>query len=486
MFKTSQLNGLLVFVIVLFALSFYHAFPNLDEAVIAGQAYFFNQLGYVKSDLYSGYGDYDWGVRQFQYHKFFVLLGAWFSSLLGFQVYIFKSVSLFFSFLLFALLSKYIRDFLPQYSRNYFFKLLIIILLSNNIFFSHAFMYRPEIVVICFGFSSFYCLKKSLIGRKYVYVLGAAMGAGMATFTHLNGLIFCAAGFIFLLLKRQFKASILFGSVAGLTSLLYLFDLNSWVEFRQLYLQLTTDPNVLAKDSALVSLLKEHMRFFWDTEEIVFSGLFFTALFTSFKKIKNEQADVLIYLGLLVVSLGLLAHGKTVKYALNYYPFMGLLIMGWLSNLKEYSKLKRSIFVFLFLAYLATHTLFNFEYIDQRIDLEACNSEIKNLLPETKVKIGAPAVFAFHGINDWTIRGPIAFDHHYQTFKPTERRTLKKYFAFSHARGDKYIVVDKRLNTHDFIVDYVFENLNLGDTLSAYHLIRKTDQTFIFASNLNP
>lgn len=480
MFKNSQINVLFIFIIVLFTISLYQAYPNFDEAIFAAQSYSFNTLGYVKSDLYSGYSNYDWDAKRYQYHKFFILLGAWFSSLFGFKLYTFKSISLIFSCLLFGLLYRYSRAFLPQYSTKSFLKLLVITLLCNNIFFSHAFMYRPEIAVACFGFASFYYLKKNLVDRNYIYVVGAGIWAGFATFTHLNGLIFCSTGFIFLLLKRNFKDSLIFGVVAGLTSLLYLFDLNSLAEFQQLYLQLTTDPNILVKDPAFISLLKEHRRFFWDTEEVIFSCVFLIALISSFRQIKQEQPDILIYLGLLIVSLGLLAHGKTVKYALNYYPFMALIIAAWLSKPNLYPKPIRFIFAFLFIAYLCGHTFYNLRYINQRIDLKARNTQIKKLLPETNVKIGAPAVFIFNGIGDFTIRGPLAFDHYYQTFKPKEKRTLPKYLAFSQAHRDKYVVVDKRLNSQDFILEYELENLNIGDTLASYHLIEKTDGIFIF------
>ena len=88
--------------------------------MIAGHAYFFNELGYVKSDLYAGYG-YDWDIRQFHYHKLFVLSGALLSSLFGFHIYTFKSVSLVCTILFLVYLYKYIKDFEKRYNTKTFF-----------------------------------------------------------------------------------------------------------------------------------------------------------------------------------------------------------------------------------------------------------------------------------------------------------------------------------------------------------------------------
>ena len=83
--------SLAVFTLILgfFICSLPQRLPNEDEAFIAGHAYFYDQLGFVKSDLDGGYleGEYSWDKRQYFYHKLFVLTGV-----------LFNKISLLFSF----------------------------------------------------------------------------------------------------------------------------------------------------------------------------------------------------------------------------------------------------------------------------------------------------------------------------------------------------------------------------------------------------
>ncbi len=470
---------LFITVVITWFISFYHRMPNEDEAVIAGHTFFFNKLGYVKSDLYGGYG-YDWEIRQYFYHKFFVLAGSFFSSIFGFNIYIFKSVSILFALLLFFYIYLYIRDFYPGFNTKNFFIISSILLLWNNIFFNQSFMYRPEIMVATLGFISFYYIKKGGHTDKYLYYILSGCFAGMSAFTHLNGLIFCVAGGIFLLLKKKIKQDFVFSISAIALCLLYFFDIHSIEELNKLHLQITTDPNVIDHENPLAFLLKEQMRFFWSIKEISFSLLFFVPLIFSFKRLKNTSLDLLIYLVLLVISLGMLAHGKTTKYALNYYPFMVLVITNIILNIRDYNKGLRYGVVILSLFYFIVQGVYNIKLFEEKIDIYRRTEYISSLMPEKNVKVSAPSVFVFNEIFNYTIRGVIAFDHHYSAFKPTEKRTIDKYFQFAKEHGDKYIIVDKLLNTRKFIFDFESDTLNIKDRFAAYQLIVKQDSIYIF------
>ena len=126
---------------LLFLISLYQRVPNEDEAIIAEHGFYLNQLGYVKSDLYAGYGyGWNWEDRQLYYHKFFVLAGSFLSSIFGFHIYTFKTVSLLFAFIFFFYFYKYIKEFEKKQDTTIYFLFATALLLSNYLFFNHSFM----------------------------------------------------------------------------------------------------------------------------------------------------------------------------------------------------------------------------------------------------------------------------------------------------------------------------------------------------------
>ena len=143
-------------------------------------------------------------------------------------------------------------------------------------------------MLLALGFGSYYYLLKGLYFKKYRWFILSGLLTGLAVFTHLNGLIFSVAGFILILTRKNLKALLTFSFFSGIATLLYFFDINSFEELKMLQHQLFTDPNVLEKDSPLISLFNEHQRFFWDTEEVVFSLLFFSVFIVNFNKIRKK------------------------------------------------------------------------------------------------------------------------------------------------------------------------------------------------------
>ncbi len=470
---------LLLIVVILWAISFYNRLPNEDEAVIAGHSYFFNELGYVKSDLYGGYG-YDWENRQFFYHKLFVLTGSLFSNLFGFNIYVFKSISAFFSLFLFLFLFLYIKDFYPSFSTKKLFFLSVALLLWNSIFFDLSFMYRPEVMVSTLGFISYYFLKKGLKERYFLFMILSGSFAGLSVFAHLNGIIFCVAGAVFLVLKRQFHYSFLFSIFAIAFGFLYFFDISTIDEFNRLTEQLSTDPNVVDAEGPFILLIKEQMRFFHSPKEASFSVLFLLSVILFYKKLKKFNSDILLYLVILIVTLGMLAHGKTTKYATNYYPFMVLVVSTTLMSVSLYSGLLRKVIVSFTILFFVVQGIYNLKLFNERINLKPRVEYLSGLLPENNVKISAPSVFAFNQIYNYTIRGEIAFDHHYSAFYPNESRTTGKYFRFAYENGDKYILIDRMLNTRDFALNPKLDTVAIEQEIYNYRLIEKKEDVFVF------
>lgn len=466
-----------VFIFSLFIFSLYQRVPNEDEAVIAGHSYFYNKLGFVKSDLYGGYG-YNWEDRQYHYHKLFVLTGSLFIKFFGFDVYTFKSVSLVFTIIFFVFLFRYIKIYFRAYRRH--FLIVSSVLLFNSIFFDHSFMFRPEIMVMTLGFISFYFLIEGINKSSNILIILGGIFAGLSAFTHLNGLIYCSAGAVLLLFRKKFLPFVLFGFFAGLFSLLYFFDITSLEDFNLLKLQFATDPNVIDKRPFLNNLFSEQMRFLWSPKEISFTLIFLIALLLSFRTLRKENPNLLIYLLCLIISLGILAHGKTTKYALNYYPYMAIII-GY--HFREQVKAKNitKYITFFFLAlYFVVNLIYTVKLINSRINIKFHNKEIASRIPEKEIKISAPEVFVFNEIFNYTVRGPIAFDHHYYAFKPDENRTVEKYFSFAAKNGDRYLIVDRNINTFNFLRAYDFSGIQPGDTLAGFKLLSNDNKVYIF------
>jgi len=482
--------SLAVFTLILslFICSLPQRLPNEDEAFIAGHAYFYDQLGFVKSDLDGGYleGEYSWDKRQYFYHKLFVLTGVLFNKIFGFNIYAFKSISLIFTIVFFFFFYHYLRKYHPKFTLPSFL-LLVSLMLFNNLVFDHGYMYRPEIMVMCLGFMSFYFLQSGISKNVYYLITLSGAIAGLATFTHLNGVIYCVAGALLLLIRLDFKKLIVFSVTAFVFSALYFFDIHTSEALNALIYQFKTEPNVAEKSNFVIGLINEQARFFHSPRELTFSALFLLALIFNFKQLKKEHANVLLYLLLLVVSLGALSHGKTSKYGLNYLPYISIVILSGaqaiIESNKKYVKYLGALFVLLFIGY---HSHYNAKLILQRIDITQHNIKVAAFIPEKNVKIAAPATFSFNQIENFTIRGELGWSHHYSAFHPGEAKSIESYFLFSGENDDRYILFDQATNQNLDLMPVFKEEYTLFDTVFGYQLIHNSDGCLLFKNIRNP
>ena len=144
--------------ILLFIVSLFYRQFNIDEGVIAGHSFYLNKLGFVKSELYACYG-YGWEYRQYHYHKLFVLLGAIIIDFLGFSLTILRLIPLAASLGTTILVYKYIKS-LKEINSIIIFPLFVIFYIVHCHIFCFSFWFRPEVVVMFFGFASFYLFNK--------------------------------------------------------------------------------------------------------------------------------------------------------------------------------------------------------------------------------------------------------------------------------------------------------------------------------------
>ncbi|MBK6347173.1 MAG: glycosyltransferase family 39 protein [Bacteroidales bacterium] len=325
--------------LALFAFSLWQRMPDIDDAWIGEHAYWMAEKGYVKSELMHGITGQD--VRHIVHHKFFTLNGAMFISLFGFSLCTIKSVSLLWLAVFLLVFIGYIKRTLGSVTAWFALMLTTI----NALVFQYSFVYRPEIMVMTLGFLSYLFLEKSIAknnDRKLLIFSG--LFAGIAAATHLNGLIFMAAGSVLLLWKHNFRSSLIFAVATLPAFAVYFYDFTTQYGISYWLYQINDSP-ALSKSSILPSsiafagkLFREHLRFFHSPKEITLSLLFLFMLIINYRELKKD-ATLLKYLLLLVIFLSLLAVHTTSKYILLYLPYMMLIIIRSFHHLYNHRKL---------------------------------------------------------------------------------------------------------------------------------------------------
>lgn len=347
----------------------------------------------------------------------------------------------------------------------------IAILFIQSTFSSFSVIFRPEIMVMFFGFCSWVSINRFLDQNRSSSVLMAGLFAGLAALTHLNGLIFILAGFTFLLIKKEFRSSLYFGFCAAFVLLFYFWDINNaelfgiWIE------QFKNDPTQVGKNTNLilepfVRLISEHKRFFHSGEEIVLTLLFFFSVGLGWKKLYKSQKNILVYLTILIIFLALISHGKTVKYQILYMPFMAVIISYSIHNTE---KVKKYILLFLLSLFCIVNLYSNYRSFNFDYNPIEMNSEIANKIEEG-AKVLAKERFFFNEGTRFTINSPIGFAWYYERYLK-EKYTLDDFFVFSKEYNIDYIIIDKHAFEKKLLKLLGEVNTDKGAILNGYRVV---------------
>jgi len=474
-----KINKILLFCLfalsVVFVFSFFHRTTNGDEAIIAEHAYHFNQQGFVKSVMFEGMGE-NWEIRQYHYHKLFVLCGAVVLKATGLSLFSLRSLSFIFFLLSLYVVWLYMKSDKGE-NKIGEFMIYTLILLINSLVFEYSFLYRPEIMVMSLGFISFYFLNSGLQIPKLKFIVLSGIFAGLGALTHLNGLSFIFAGFVLLLLNKRFKSAFIFGIVATSMSLLYFFDIASITELKAFWAQFSHDPN-LSKDDfsilgSIMKVINEQMRFFWNIFIIPFSLTFILTLIFLFKTLKTNHRNLLFYFFALLIGLASVSHGKTVKYAILYFPYMCLIITLGIRYINKISLVKKvvlyvglSLFAFINLTATAMQLI-------KSIDSVARAEEISKYMPKKQTAILCREYFFFNQIDNYTIHIPMAFELLYNKYLQREP-TKEDFFTFAEKNKNQYIVIDKYADSEIIMKLVDFYNLKEKQKCFNYEVIKKT------------
>lgn len=442
----------LIAITLLFAYSLWHRQPDIDDAWIGEHAYWMAQKGYVKSELMHGITHQD--IRHIVHHKFFTLLGALFVSVFGFSLFTLKSVSLFGLIIFLFVFYKYQQ----KYSGNFALWISLLLVGANAFVFQYAFVYRPEIIVMTLGFISFIFLERGISNSfQYKWIVLSGLFAGLAAATHLNGLIYISAGGLLLLIKRKPIQALAFGLAAIPTLAVYFYDFTREFNFNYWIYQIKDSP-ALHKTGMLPDWLwimekpfREQMRFFHSPKEISFSLLFVFILTAAFKRLRAEK-DMLIYLGLLIISLSSLSVHATSKYLMLYLPVMIIIMSRGLTifalwgepgsaNIRLHRTPKAYWAGSLLLIYLAVQMVWNVKNSISKFD-PAENRAIaeKYFGKETKnLNILAPMNFIFNEIEHFNrIQGDLSYADIQKTGKPLHGSYLLR---FADSSGLDYLII---------------------------------------------
>ncbi len=437
----------LIFSIVLFVISIPLRKLHIDDPWIAEYSYWIAKLGYLRSDLMQGFLNYS--EQMFVYHKGHYLFGALVYKIFGFTMYAFKASSLFWMLASFVLVKAYTRLKPDVFSTQSTVYLVFFMLFINNQFFEYGFALRPEMMMLFFGFSSFLALYKRVNSQSAAAYLTPLAGllAGLGGFTHLTGLVFSFSGFSFLLIKREFKSSFIFGIFCLIGFAPYFYDITSLADWQGFLYQLKNDP-VLATMSGggfapLTKLLHEHQRYFVYPWVVSFTLVLFFTLIFDFKKIKSEQKDLLLMTGLSALFLALLT-AKTAKYLIIITPYLTLLIAPSLLKINNFKGAKKYVLALSLFLFITVNFGYNLQIISRAEDKPKKNAQIAKLIPHGSYVLSSIS-FVFNQIDNYNIQAINAhtlWQTRYLKIAPSMDSLLE--FATKHQRS--YVILDKKFS----------------------------------------
>ena len=405
---------LLLLVALLLALSCYQRPIHLDEAWIGEQAYWAAHEGAVRSELFRGFQHAE--LRQLVYHKLFVWQGAGAIWLGGWSVTGLRLLSLSYALLAAGLCWQALGHLplrYPVHSRA----LGVALLLANGLVVEFSFRFRPEVMVMTLGLASWLCLQQAAAAsrRRLWYVAGAGLLAGLASLTHLNGLIFGAAGGILLLWRRQWGGAALFGLLAAGCGVAYFWEvarLGAWEEFWQQLRPAVQQPGGHGGWLYAQRLLQEHRRLFHSGRA---ASLTVGALLAAGVLYRHRRqlaggvvAELALYTAVLVAGLSLLSQNDNSFYLLLYAPLLVLLITLALDHLAGRPGAVAAG------AFVAAYLLVNLGSTVQLIGWR--HSEVRDhqrlarhLAAYRGARVVAPLRFVFHEIEHFQVQGTFCY-----------------------------------------------------------------------------
>lgn len=408
---------------------------HFDNAWFAEQAYWLLRDGWVRSELFRGLNH--WEERIYVFHKLYIYASALVMALLGISSETCKVLSVLCSALTAWLIWKTCRREVTEQAW-----LAVILFLGFGTLLRFNATNRPEPMVMALGMLSFVCLDRRRPTRYDLPLAG--LFAGMAALTHLNGLIYLAAGFVWLWVLTNWRRAFYFGIVGGLVASLYFLDVLVDGRFDRLVDQFVNDPATqgnLGWKAKLEVMLGFHRFFFHSERESILSALAVLSLLFFRNRLRLTQ-PLTLYTLCLVVSFWLLSKSDTDYYYLLLAPWMVMLTSRLLVNyLPEKSIGIQRFFRGLLLVYGAIFLLNVVKFVQQNVTTprpEPYNAMLASHMPKKHTNVIGPLSFFFGQMENYHLHG-LPFFYFLNEKKPF---TLAEFFEMARRQNVEYVISD--------------------------------------------
>ncbi|WP_461064715.1 hypothetical protein [Spirosoma horti] len=471
LFKSRIYQYAFGFLIVMIGLTFYHRSAHFDDAWFAEQSYWLVQNGWVRSEFFRGYNH--WEDRIYIFHKLFIYAGALLMGTINFSLPVSKLITPLFGGLTGWLIWRYTNK-QPVEERW----IAVLIYFGCGTIIRYFFVNRPEIMCMSLGFASYVSMARSAKVRSKLVLAG--IFAGLAALTHLNGLIYLAAGFLWSFIRTDWRSSLWFGIAGGLTFSLYGLDALLTNNFSLMSMQFLNDPATQAglrfTDKLLV-MLNYHQLFFHSHGEVPLTVLTLLTLL-AFRHYVRLTQPVFLYLVLLISTFWVLSKSNFDFYYILFVPWMALFIahcvVAYLPNI---SVRYRSVAKCLLTGYFVFSLFSIFKVLEEnytQLYIPFYNAELAEHMPLQHTKIIAPLSFFWGQGSNYQIHG---LTYYYFLDKKNGPIPLTSFFKIADKEGVEYIVTDALKNASYEIP------LNAPAHIGAFRRIFQDKHTSIYGRN---
>jgi len=456
LFSKKVLLAVIFLGFVVFVISIPNRYIFADDAWFGEQAYWFAKEGFVRSPSIIGY--YGWEDHLMVYHKLNIAIAAGLISLFGWSPTPMRAFMLCVTLVFFFVYYRYFKKDRSMPAGAWVFAFFILAFNALIQFLSYS--YRPEMLVMLFGFGSYISMQAYLKGEgNYRYLLLSGLLAGLAFLTHLNGLIFPVTGAIVLLLFKRVKGLAVFTSGAMLTGGLYFYDLWQEGRFELWIYQLRNWPddvtsNYLSESfgqwlkSVFLKLSGEYQRFFWSYRIWGISSLFILAILFKGKKLWKEHKPLLVYTLVLILALNILGSLIAERFILYLFPLMGIVIALFIHDTLASGKtFVKFALILIFLLQVVTVGMGYYYLLRKRENLIARAEEVLSRIPEKGTLTLVPYRFIYNEMPNRDLATFKGFEYHQSTgnFKFTK----EIFFDRAHQYGITHMVIASEMRSRN-------------------------------------
>ncbi|WP_420153124.1 ArnT family glycosyltransferase [Siphonobacter sp.] len=452
----------------LILLTFYHRTEHFDDAWFAEQSYWFLKDGKVRSELFRGF--LHWDERIYIFHKLFIYTGAFLMGLVGFSVAGSKLIGILFGVIAAGLIWKYMERGSREQQG-----LALLLYLACGTLIKYFCINRPETMCMTLGFASYLCLDRP--NGRAPSVVWAGVLAGLAALTHLNGLMYLAAGTLWLLVRTDWRKTFAFASVGSLVLSLYLLDALLDQQMDRMVWQFVEDP-AMQYTRTLADKLKVmvnyHQLFFHSHHEAALTALVLLTVLFGRKHLSLTQ-PIVLYLTLLVVLFWLVTKSTFAFYILLFVPWFVILVATYAPAFIV-TRVQQRIAQGIITVYVVIGLITIGEVLYENYTVpyqQTYNEQLTRFMPEKNSKVIAPLSFFFGQMENYRIRSL----SYYCSLRDRPPLTLPEFFEMARQEGVKYIISDNPLNSSYSIP------LDTPERMGAYTQVCKDERTVVYQYN---